>query len=429
MTDRDDNDELSRRTFLQASAAGAAVGALASRQMAAAETTELRVGLVGCGGRGTGAAVQALCADPGARLTAMADAFSDRLEASLATITAARPDQVNVAEAGRFVGFDACADLLASGVDVVLLATPPGFRPAHLKAAVDAGKHVFCEKPVAVDAPGIRSVYETVEEARRRKLSLVSGFCWRYSDAERETFRRIAKGAIGDVLAVHSCYNTGPIWVRERAAEWSEMEYQMRNWYYFTWLSGDHIVEQAVHSIDKMCWAMGGRTPTSATASGGRQVRTGAEYGHIFDHFGVRYEYADGAMGFHNCRQQEGCSMAVQDRLVGSKGTAFIDGGNRNEIRRGRKLWRYEAEANDMYQAEHDALFASIRAGRPINDGVSMTNSTLMALLGRMSAYTGRTVTWAEALESEEDLTPPSYSWDVEMPHVAVARPGETRFV
>ncbi len=397
-TTQSHSQSLTRRDFLAASATAAAVGSLAAPRRARADAT-LNVGLIGCGGRGSGAALQALRADPGNRLVAMADLFEDHVENSLLNLSESDvADQVDVPRQRRFVGFDAYQALIDSDVDVVLLATTPHFRPQHLAAAVAADKHVFCEKPVAVDAPGVRSVYETVELARQKKLTLVTGFCYRYSEPDRELFRRIHKGEIGRITAIHATYNTSELWYREPQPGWTEMEHQMRNWLYYTWLSGDHLVEQAIHNVDKMCWAMNGELPVQATALGGRQVRTDPKYGNVYDHFSVAYDYADGVRGLLDCRQQNGCSDQVGDRYFGTRGTAVIDAQRSHEIIRKKKVWRYEPEYNDMYQSEHDALFQAVRSGRPINDGIQMTNSTMMAILGRMAAYTGQTLTWDQAL-------------------------------
>ena len=424
---------ISRRHFLKASSMVSFAGVLTTsfnfpEKIYPANSETLRVGLIGCGGRGTGAALQALNADKNVVLTAMADAFEDRLRRSLETLKTQQPERVQVEPDRCFYGFGAYQKVINSGVDVVLLATPPGFRPLHLKAAIDANKHVFCEKPVAVDAPGVRSVLATTEEARKNKLSLVSGFCWHYSYPERTTFQQVHDGAIGELVTVYSTYNTGPIWNRPRQPGWSDMEWQMRNWYYFTWLSGDHIVEQAVHSIDKMCWAMKGEMPLSAVALGGRQVRNSPDFGHIYDHFSVTYEYASGARGFHHCRQQEGCANQTEDFYQGTKGTCEIDGGRRVHLIQGGSNWKYQGPYNNMYQTEQDELFASIRKGEPINDGVWMAHSTMMAILGRTAAYTGQTITWEQIMNSQQDLSPPQYDWAVSLPLPEVAMPGITKF-
>ena len=276
----------SRRTFLQSAAATAAASAVLSPAAFAAGNETLRIGLVGCGGRGSGAAKEALHADPKVKLVAMCDVFMDRLEDSLAVLTGKRnadiADKIDVPPERRFDGFDGYQKLLNSGVDVVLLCTPPGFRPQHLKAAIEAGKHVFCEKPVAVDAPGVRSVIETAKLAREKGLSLCSGFCYRYDYAKRETVKRIHGGMIGDVSAMHVTFLTGPLWFRkDRDRCDSDMEYQMRNWYYYTWLSGDFIVEQHCHNMDKAAWVFNGQFPVAATGVGGRTQRTDPKFGQI----------------------------------------------------------------------------------------------------------------------------------------------------
>ena len=391
----------------------------------------LKVGLIGCGGRGSGAAAQALSADPNVVLTAMGDAFEDRLKSSLDNLkkNGKFGDRVKVTPETSFVGFDAYQKVIDSGVDVVLLATPPGFRPVHLKAAVNAGKHVFCEKPMATDAPGLRMAMAAAEEAKRKKLSLVSGFCWRYNLAERAGFQQVHDGAIGDVRAVYSTYNTGTLWSRPRQPGWTDMQWQMRNWYYFTWICGDHLVEQACHSIDKIAWAMKDIPPIRATAHAGRQVRVDPEFGHIFDHFAVVYDYADGTKGFLFTRQQDNCSQDNTDTILGAKGIARIMGFAGMPFVTGEKSWKYEGPRPDMYQVEHNELFASIRKGEAKNDGKWMLQSTLMALLGRMAAYTGKTITWDDALNSQENLQPARLAWDEPMVTPPVAMPGKTKFI
>lgn len=419
----------SRRAFLETSTAAVAGAALTGLcQVHAAGSDVLKVGLIGCGGRGTGAASQALNADRHVKLWAMGDAFEDRLQSSLNTLRRdeALAGKIDVPPERCFVGFDAYKQVIASGVDVVCLCTPPHFRPAHLKAAVDAGKHIFAEKPVAVDAPGVRSVLATCAEAKRKGLSVVSGLCLRYHYGFQETIQRIHQGAVGDVVALQANDLRGRIWVKPRQPGWSDMEWQMRNWYYFTWLSGDFNVEQHVHFLDVCAWLMKDQYPVRATGLGGRQVRTGLEYGNIYDHHSVVYEYADGARLFSLCRQQEKCKNDMSAYVLGTRGTAVV---NERElsITAGEK-WRYSGKKNDIYQTEHDELFASIRAGKPINNGEYMAKSTLLAILGRMATYTGKTITWEQALHSKEDLTPPRYEWGP-LPTPAVALPGQTPFV
>jgi predicted dehydrogenase len=419
---------MTRREFVRASATAAAGTLLVPGFVHAAGSDTIRVGLIGCGGRGTGAAWQALSADRGAVLWAMADLFEDRITSSLERLTAQAGDtaaqRIQVSPERRFVGFDAYRQLIAADVQVVILATAPHFRPAHLEAAVAAGTHIFCEKPMAVDAPGVRRVMEAGLEAQRRGLSVVSGFCWRYSDAERETYRRIREGQIGRVVSVHTTYHTGPLGGHPRQPGWSDMEWQLRNWWHFRWLSGDHIVEQACHSVDKINWAMDGRPPLCATAIGGRFMREGPESGNVYDHFTVIYEYDDAVRCFHTCRQMPNCSGDNSDYLMGTEGTCFVNGWKPRHVIRGRRPWEYTGQRRDMYQVEHDELFASIRNDLHVNDGQWMAQSTMMSIMGRMAAYTGKTITWEEALNAQEDWTPAEYAFGpLDVP--AVAKPGQ----
>jgi predicted dehydrogenase len=418
-----------RRQFLTSSAAATAALAVAEHAHAGGNDL-LRVGLVGCGGRGTGAAGQALHADRNVKLWAMADAFEDRLEQSLTSLRRDREvaQKIDVPRERRFVGFDAYRHVIAC-CDVVLLCTPPHFRPMHLRAAVQANKHVFAEKPVAVDAPSVRSVLETCREARRRNLCVVSGLCLRSDNGFRDTVRRIHGGAIGDVLAVQANDYRGGLWVRRREPGWTDMQWQMRNWYYFTWLSGDFNVEQHVQHVDVCAWVLGDRYPARCYGTGGRQVRTGPEYGHIYDHFSVVYEYDHGPRVYATCRQQPGCRNDISAWVVGSRGQARFSERRRGLVLRTASGERaYEGPTNNMYQTEHDELFAAIRAGRPINNGDYMARSTLMAILGRMACYTGQLLTWEQALASRQDLSPPRYAWDVRLPVPPVATPGRTPF-
>lgn len=435
-----------RRHFLQGSGTLAIGGALlpyitVKERGFAANSDTLKVGLVGCGGRGTGAASQALNADPNVVLHAVGDVHDDKLQVSLKSLReeASIGSRVKVTPETTFIGLDSYKKVLDSGVDVVLLATPPGFRPFHLRAAIEAGKHVFCEKPMATDAPGVRSVMASAKLAKEKKLALVSGFCWRYNFAEREMMKRIHDGQIGDPMSLYTVYNTGALWVNPRKPTQTDLQYQLRNWYYFTWLSGDHIVEQAVHSIDKMAWAMKDEPPVKCVAHGGRQVRTGPDYGHIFDHFSAVYEYANGARGYHFCRQQPGCASDNSDYIIGTKAVARIKAFGPLTIVGGGNNWKYAGERPNMYQVEHNELFASIRSGNPLNDGEWMARSTMTAIMGRMAAYTGQELTWEQALNSEENLTKqacgqegkegdPEFRWDMKLFVPPVAMPGQTRF-
>lgn len=425
----------SRRQFLQsgaiATAGAACLSTLSSSVVHAAGDDVLKVGIVGCGGRGTGAASQALRADKNVKLVAMGDAFADRLESGLAQLKVQKDiaDKIAVDEEHKFVGFDCTEKLLASGVDVILLCSPPHFRPAQMKAAIEAGVHVFCEKPVAVDAPGVHTVMEACKQAKEKNLSVVSGLCWRYHPAVIEAFKRMHDGQIGKIVAMECSYNTGFLWNHGRKDSWSDMEFQMRNWLYYTWLSGDHIVEQHIHSIDKLGWAMHDQPPIAATGTGGRQVRVEPAFGHIYDHFAIQFEYADGLKGFSRCRQQGGCANDVSDHFWGTNGTCHIK--SENTSIEGPNAWAYsppDGKDHNMYQLEHNELFASIRNGQTINNGEYMTRSTMLAILGRMAAYTGKRITWEEALNSKEKLGPEKYEFGA-VPFPEVAMPGITEFV
>lgn len=417
-----------RRKFIQYTGAligGMAlpVGAIANAAVKGNNT--LKVGLIGCGGRGAGAASQALAADPDTILTAMGDVFSDRLDESYTALLEMFPDRVKVPKSNQFVGFDAYQKVINSGVDVVLLCTPPGFRPDHLAAAVEAGKHTFSEKPVAVDAPGVRKVLAAAKKAKEKNLSVVSGFCFRYDNPKRELFKRVQAGEIGQIRTISTIRNGEPLWSKPRQPGWTDMEYRLRNWLYYSWLSGDFITEMMVHSLDMMAWAMGDKPPLRATGTGGRQVRTEEIYGNAYDHFAVEYEYANGVRGYHFSRQQDGCSTVNKVEIAGTLGNVAIGGAFGHEIT-GKTNWKYEGERNDMYQTEHDELFASIRSGKAINDGIQMAHSSMLGILGRMAAYTGQTITWEDALNSSQSLGPAinEYNWNLKWPVHEVAMPG-----
>jgi predicted dehydrogenase len=413
----------SRRAFLQTSAASTvAAGLVLPGAFAAGTDAPLRIGLVGCGGRGTGAAREALRADPNVKLVAMCDAFADRLQESLGNLKKIKDisAKIDVAPDRCFDGFDGYKKLLEH-VDVVLLTTPPGFRPLHLRAAVEAGKHVFCEKPVAVDAPGVRSVIESAKLAKQKGTGLCSGYCFRYDAAKRETVKRIHDGAIGDVVAMNITYHTGPLWDRGGPDKFDSMEYQMRNWYYFSWLSGDFIVEQHCHNFDKANWVLKGAVPISATGVGGRQIRTAPRFGNIYDHFACTLEFPGGVKLFSACRQMPGCSSDVNDHVMGSKGQAQLM--KHTVTPTGGEAWEFAGNAKDMYQVEHDELFASIRAGKPINDGETAAHSSAMAIFAREAAYSGQRITWKQFINSEKSLAPKEYAW-VTNPVQATPVPG-----
>ena len=411
---------IDRRSLLVSSAAGAAWLATSPLVHARGSDT-IRVGVIGCGGRGTGAAFNCVASSPGVVIAALGDLFAERVAGSrkeLEKLGAAN----QVSDASAFVGWDAYLKVLATDVDLVILATPPHFRPAHLEAAVAAGKHVFMEKPVAVDGPGVRKVIAAAQAAKDKKLGIVAGTQRRHQAPYLEAMRRIHDGAIGQIVGGQCWWNQGSLWMHPRRAEWSDMEWQLRNWLYFTWLSGDHICEQHIHNIDVMNWAFGA-TPKSAVGLGGRQVRTDPAYGHIFDHFSIQFEYPGGVLVQSSCRQIDGCENRVGERLVGTKGTSdpasWIDGAN---------PWDWEGEARNPYEQEHTDLIASIRAGQPLNEGRTVAESTLTAIMGRMSAYTGQKVTWEQALNSNEDLSPAEYAFGP-LAVAEVAMPGKTRLL
>lgn len=425
MTSKRENT--SRRDFLKTST-GAAVGSALFAQPlmaahAAGSSEKLRVGLVGCGGRGAGAVANALRASAENELVAMGDLFEDHLAKALRRLERSDvKERIRVDEEHRFVGFDAYEHVI-DACDVVLLCATPHFRPRHLAHAIEKGRHVFCEKPVAVDAPGVRSVVASVAKAKAKRLAIVSGLCYRYHRPKREVMERVHQGAIGDILTLQATYHTGGLWHRGRDAEWTEMEYQLRNWLYYAWLSGDIITEQHIHSLDKVAWAMRDEYPAAVTASGGRSQRTEEKYGNVFDHFTTVYDFESGAKAFCSCRQWNGCTNDVSDYAYGTKGTAALQ----THRIKGENAWRFEGRGGNMYDDEHQALFASIREGRPINNGEYMWKSTLMAIMGRMSAYTGKRITWEQALASQRRLGPAKYEWgSVETDQVAI--PGVTKF-
>ncbi|MEC7584750.1 MAG: Gfo/Idh/MocA family oxidoreductase [Planctomycetota bacterium] len=428
----------SRRSFLKtaavSTAALSATGSLSALHAAGSvhggAGEPLKIGLIGCGGRGTGAARQALAASKENILWAMGDAFENRLQGSYEGLEEAlegsgNPNQIQVAPERRFVGLDCADQVLATGVDVVLLASPPGFRPMQIEKAVNKGVHVFAEKPVATDAPGLHRVRKACDKAQQMGTTVVSGLCYRYHDGRRAVVDQLHQGAVGEILAIQGNYITGELWLHQRRPDWSELENQLRNWLYYTWLSGDLIAEQHIHTLDMMAWIKQDVYPESCYSLGGRQKRTDPKYGQIFDHFATVYEWADGTRGFSYCRQQSGCFRNVNEYVMGTDGKAEIF---KHQIT-GKNNWKADMKMRDMYQAEHDEMFAAIRAGKPINNGEYMCNSTAMAMMGRMAAYTGKKITWDQAWASREVLVPEQLSWDMEMPEVEVAVPGITKFI
>ncbi|MEO0468437.1 MAG: Gfo/Idh/MocA family oxidoreductase [Bacteroidota bacterium] len=422
--------QLNRRQFVKnASLAAGGLAAMslplqASAWVDGADT--IKIGLIGCGGRGTGAAMQALKSGQNVKLVAMADAFRDRLESSHKNLT--NPDfadwsddggndiskRIEVPEDRRFVGFDAYKEVLKL-VDVVVIATPPGFRPIHFEAAIAADKHVFMEKPLATDAPGIRKVLAAAKEAKRKKLNVVVGLQRHYQTIYREWVNRIHEGAIGEIIASRVYWNSAGVWVRPRKEGMTEMEYQMRNWYYFNWLCGDHITEQHIHNLDVGNWVKQAY-PVRAHGMGGREVRNGKEHGEIFDHHVVEYEYADGSRMFSQCRHIKGCMNRVTESFHGTNGTAPEPGVLLTPS--GYNLFSHNAKKDpNPYQVEHNELFAAIAKGEyKFADAENGAKSTMTALLGRMATYSGQVVEWDEAIQSDLSLMPKKFSWDAEPP-------------
>jgi len=402
---------VSRRTFINTTAAAAAAMAWPGslHGFHAWGSDVIRVGVIGCGGRGTGAAGDCLRGAEGVELVALGDLAPDRLAECRAQLdklgasNAGIAAKIKLTDDRCFTGFDAYQKVINAGVDLVILASPPGYRPTHLAAAVEAGKHVFSEKPVAVDAAGIRSVLATYEKARAKNLGIGVGTQRRHQADYQETITRIHDGAIGEVLSGQVYWNQGGLWTRDRKSEWTDAEWQIRNWLYFTWLSGDHIVEQHVHNLDVANWVFRGH-PVKAVGMGGRQFRTDPKFGHIYDHFAVNYEYANGASLVSMCRQIPGTANRVGEWFIGTKGQADPS----KEIR-GSAPWTYVPPARrpNGYVQEHTDLVASIRTGKPYNELKQVAESTLTAIMGREAAYTGQEMTWDTVLNAKQDLTPP----------------------
>ncbi len=388
---------VSRRDFLKTSSVAASTAALAgglslARSAHAAGSDVIKIALIGAGGRGTGAANQLMNADANVKLVAVADAFQDRAESSVKNLTKAHKDQVDVPADRQFSGFDAYKKAMAVESDMVVLATPPGFRPVHYDAAVKAGKHVFMEKPCCTDAPGFRMLMDTNKLADEKGLLVGVGLQRRHQPNYMETIQRLQDGAIGDILLLQAYWNGGGVWVRPRTPEQTEMEYQMRNWYYFVWLCGDHICEQHVHNLDIVNWVKGG-PPVEANGMGGRQVRKGPEHGQIYDHHFVEFTYADGSKMYSQCRHIRKCWNSVSERVVGTKGESNcagkIDGENE---------WKFDGKRVSGHQQEQTDHVAALRAGKRYNEGYYGATSSFTAVLGRMATYSGQIVKWDDAV-------------------------------
>jgi predicted dehydrogenase len=444
--------DASRRGFLRQTSLGIA-GAAAAAQVplvhaaGGAAVSEIKIGLIGCGGRGTGAVLDALgaatrviypssgyhtedvaqgakVAHSNIKVLALADLFDDRLEKARDELGKLG---IEIAPNRRFTGFDAYEKLLeVPEINYVILATPPHFRPIHLKAAIEAGKNTFIEKPAAVDVPGVHAVIEAGELARKKNLGIAAGTQRRHQKGYIETIKRIKDGALGEILYAKAYWNGGQIWVVDRESSWSDVEWQIRNWNYFTWLGGDHIVEQHVHNLDVMNWVLGTHPIRAVSALGGRQARQGERQGHIYDHFAVEYEYPGGITVFSQCRQMSGCQNLVGEAVVGTRGASNCS--DRIETKGGAGRWRYRGPSPSPYQQEHHDLIASILAGNPINEAKDVAESTLTGIIGREAAYSGQAITWDEAIRSRTKLGPAEYKFG-HYPIPPVPTPGQYKFV
>ena len=433
----------SRRDFVKTSAVltgGVMATPLLSKAnfFSGAEDT-IKVALIGCGGRGTGAAMQALSTKQNVKLVAMADAFRDRIDGSYKELTAEGGDKksiksrVDVPEDRKYVGFDGYKKAMAHA-DVVILTTPPGFRPIHFEEAVKQGKQIFMEKPVATDPAGIKRVLDAAEIAKQKKLNVVVGLQRHYQNSYRELYAK--KDMIGDITSAQSWWNNDGVWVNPRKEGQTEMEYQMRNWYYFNWLCGDHIVEQHIHNIDVINWFKGGY-PVKAQGMGGRQVRKGKDNGEIFDHHYVEFQYADGSILNSQCRHIPGTMSKVDELLVGTKGKIFC-GAAHIKDNAGNVLFQYDKKnENDPYQTEHDELFAAIAKGEyKFADAERGAMSTMTAIFGRMATYSGQVLNWDKILNSGINIMPKEFAWNATPPilpdadgYYPIAVPGKTKYI
>ncbi len=436
----------SRRNFVKKTAAlttGVLTSTLPIHSFAnVSNDKKLKLALVGCGGRGSGAAVQALIADENVELIAMADVFKDRIEKSLEGIKEYFGDtkKINVNEKNIFIGFDSYIKAIDL-CDVVILTTPPGFRPLHFEYAVQNDKHIFMEKPLATDAPGVRRVLDAARVAKEKKLNVVVGLQRHYENKYINLYNKLKSDAIGKIISGQVYWNDGGVWVNKRKPEQTELEYQMRNWYYFNWICGDHILEQHIHNIDVANWFIG-EYPSTAQGMGGREVRNGKDHGHIFDHHFVEFHYPGGAVISSQCRHQKNTMRRVDEVFQGTKGSITLGSGEIRDLSGNLKFsypknnnWESDDEPNP-YQVEHDKLFKSIREGSVISDAENGAKSTLSAIMGRMATYTGKKITWDEIMNSKESLVPDNLSWNSTPPilpdedgNYDVPVPGKTKFI
>jgi len=415
-----------RRHFLAtAGATAAVVGFPAILRAQSANAAPLKIGLIGAGGRGTGAAAQALSADPNVKLWAVADAFGSQIPVSLGGL-ASFGDRIDVPEARRFAGLDGFQKLLESGVDMVILTSPPGFRPQHLRAAVEAGKHVFSEKPMAIDVAGVKSVIESTRIAKEKNITIQHGYCWRFAPGTREGYGKVLSGELGQVISVYGTYLANvpkpSTSIDQRDPKWGDVEWQIRNWMGHQWLSGGPLIEQGIHTVDKIAWAMGDVAPIAARAGGGRAQRT--DDGNVWDHYDVTYEYPGGIFCHVGQRQFTGAFSEVVDRVFCEKG--IMEAPNRVVTKdfSGKTTWAFRGQAENMYQVCHNEWFAAVRKGEPLNTGEYMANSTMLGLLGREAAHTGQRVTWEEMWAANQDMAPDTLALGDKFPPAPIPVPG-----
>jgi predicted dehydrogenase len=412
--------DLNRREFV------ASAAALAAAAKVGQDSPPIRVGVIGCGGRGSGALENCLASSENVEIYALADMFKDRADGARAHLAGLKKGDMphpgnKVTDERVFTGFDAYKRVLDTGVDMVILATPPGFRPIHFEAAIEAGKHVFTEKPVAVDPVGVRRFIAAGKKAAEKKLAVVAGTQRRHEGSYLATVKHIHDGAIGKITSGRAYWNGSGVWVHPRRPNWTDMEYQLRNWYYFTWLCGDHIVEQHIHNLDVMNWVLKA-VPLRAVATGGRQSRTEAQYGHIWDHFTVDFTYPDDVHVLSMCRHWPGPGN-VSEAVVGTRGRSNCA----NQIT-GEVNWTYREKHRNPYEQEHTDLISSIRRNEPLNEAEAVAHSTLTAIMGREAAYSGQEITWDQMMKSDLSLLPEDLSMDAALPEPPVAVPGKYKF-
>lgn len=415
---------MNRRSFVQMTSM-ATIAAAQAASGAKKKDDTINIGIIGCGSRGLGAVVNILSVDKNVRLVAAGDLFPDKMAGAMEKLkrlnTGEFAGMIDIPEKNQFTGIDNYKGVLGCDIDIVLHTTPPQFRPLHLEAAVKANKHIFAEKPLGVDAVGIRKVMDLVKECKAKGLSFLSGFCYRHRSAMVETVNKVHAGEIGEIKNIQCSYNTGLLWNKPRLPEWADMEYYIRNWYYYTFMSGDHIVEQGIHNIDKMCWVMGNQAPLEAYGMGGRIVRTDEKFGHVYDHFSIQYKFPNDVYANFTCRQQGGTERRVADYIFGTEGKADLMAA---KITSKKGDWRQKKKGIQMHTAEHIPLVKGIRDGNIYNNGEESAISCMAGVMGRMSAYSGKVITWDHMMKSKEDLTPKTYDLKASMPLPEVAKPG-----